>query len=265
MVNNFNTVIGTVNTVKETADKVKETVETVIGTVKTVKDLSEAWKKKPLVADDISCVGAQVVEKLSNIPGIKQSRGTKFKKSTPKFKLKDGTILKTYRNSVGVNYVFLADSSGRMIYGGYVYRRHSDEFKVTLSEIKATFAFSETDTTQTHNKPESRGVETILNIATEWNEQPQMANDISEISTQVIEKLSNTPGISQADGRDFKRATPRFKLKDGTMIRTYKNPVGVDHIFLADSSGKMLFAGYVGWIHSENLEATIAEIKKTFT
>jgi hypothetical protein len=103
-----------------------------------------------------------------------------------------------------------------------------------------------------------------VDITTEWNEQPQVANDISEISTQVIEKLSNTQGIAQADGRDFKRATPKFKLKDGTMIRTYKNPAGVDHIFLADRSGRMLFGGYVGWMHSENLEATIAEIKETF-
>jgi hypothetical protein len=106
--------------------------------------------------------------------------------------------------------------------------------------------------------------EKIVGITQEWNEQPQVANYISEISTQVIEKLSNTPGITQADGRDFKRATPKFKLKDGTIIKTYKNPVGVNHVFLADRSGKMIFGGYVGWMHSGNLETTIAEIKRTF-
>jgi Rieske Fe-S protein len=268
MLNNLsrlNTVIDTVDKVKETADKVKETVDTVIDTVDTVKNLSKGLKKKSLVADDISCVGAQVVEKLSNTPGMIQSRGTKFKKATPKFKLKDGTIIKTYRNSVGVNYVFLADVDGKMIFGGYVYRRHSDEFKITISEIKTIFAASETDTTQATTKPESRGIETRVDITTEVNEQPQVPNDISKVNIQVLEKLVNTPGMTQCRGSHFKEATPNFKLKDGTIIRTYKNSVGVDHVFLADSSGRMLFGGYVGWIHSENLEATIAEIKKTFT
>lgn len=136
--------------------KLKSLENTVDKLIGVAQELTE----KPQVANDISFISTQVVEKLSNIAGIKQSRGTKFKKATPKFKLKDGTILKTYRNSVGVNYVFLADNSGKMIFGGYVYRRHSDGFKVTLSEIKTTFAASETDATeaapQTITKPSGR-------------------------------------------------------------------------------------------------------------
>lgn len=106
--------------------------------------------------------------------------------------------------------------------------------------------------------------DTVINITKELNEKPPVANDISDVNTQVIEKLLNTRGMTQYRGQHFTRATPKFKLKDGTTVKTYKNSARVDHVFLADSSGRMLFAGYVGWIHSENLEATIAEIKRAF-
>jgi hypothetical protein len=68
-----------------------------------------------------------------------QSRGTKFKKATPNFKLKDGTMLRTYRSSIGIEYVFLADSRGRMIFGGYVDWLYSSDLKVTVAEIKRNF------------------------------------------------------------------------------------------------------------------------------
>jgi hypothetical protein len=93
---------------------------------------------------------------------------------------------------------------------------------------------------------------------------PEVSTDISEVNSQIVDKLRNTPGMTQSRGTKFKKATPIFKLKDGTIIKTYKNSVGVDHLFLGDSSGRMLFGGYVGWIHSDDLEATIAEIKRTF-
>ncbi len=135
-------------------DKLK-TIETIIGATGTIigatETLVNATKdlaKKPPVAKDISYVSSQVVEKLSNTPGMTQSRGTKFKKATPNFKLKDGTIIKTYRNSAGVNYVFLANANEEMIFGGYVGWIHSDSLKATIAGIKTAFAASETDTTQ---------------------------------------------------------------------------------------------------------------------
>jgi hypothetical protein len=104
----------------------------------------------------------------------------------------------------------------------------------------------------------------VVDFVKEYTEKPEVANDISNLTTQVVDRLSNTPGMTQAQGTHFKRATPKFKLKDGTIIKTFKNPVGVDHIFLADSRGRMIFGGYVGWIHSEDLKQTVAEIKNKF-
>jgi hypothetical protein len=107
-------------------------------------------------------------------------------------------------------------------------------------------------------------VDLAKDLAKDLNDMPQVANDISDVSTQIIEKLLDTPGMTQYRGIHFKKATPNLKLKDGTIIKTYKNSARVDHVFLADSNGKMLFGGYVGWIHSDDLKTTIAEIKEMF-
>lgn len=105
---------------------------------------------------------------------------------------------------------------------------------------------------------------TVRGIVQDLTGNPPVANDISKVNTQIVEKLLKTPGMTQYRGQHFIKATPKFKLKDGTILKTYKNSARVDHVFLADSNGRMLFAGYVGWIHSDCLEATIAEIKETF-
>lgn len=107
-------------------------------------------------------------------------------------------------------------------------------------------------------------VSIVIGVVQDLTEKPQVASDISDVGTQVVDKILNTPGITQCRGSHFKSATPKFKLKDGTIVKTYKNSVGVNHIFLADSSGKMLFGGYVSWLYSDDLKSTIAEIKETF-
>ncbi|WP_334935766.1 hypothetical protein [Nostoc sp.] len=37
------------------------------------------------------------------------------------------------------------------------------------------------------------------------------------------------------------------------------------HIFLADDKSKMIFGGYVGWIHTKEMNKVIDKIKKEFT
>lgn len=69
------------------------------------------------------------------------------------------------------------------------------------------------------------------------------------ISKSVIKILNGVPGMTIAHHRDFEKAIPIFTLNDGSVVKTYKNPVGVDHVFLANKQGKMIFGGFVGWIH----------------
>lgn len=82
---------------------------------------------------------------------------------------------------------------------------------------------------------------------------------------EVIMILNNVAGMTMAHPRDFEKSRPIFILKDKTVVRTWKNPVGVEHIFLADSKGKMVYGGFVGWVDSENLRIALEEIRQDFT
>lgn len=81
---------------------------------------------------------------------------------------------------------------------------------------------------------------------------------------EVIEILDAVPGMTQAHPRDFKNARAVFRLWDGTVLKTWKNMAGVDHVFLADRNDRMIYGGYVGWIHSAALQQAIERIRQKF-
>ncbi|MDS3860109.1 hypothetical protein RIF25_04750 [Thermosynechococcaceae cyanobacterium BACA0444] len=99
----------------------------------------------------------------------------------------------------------------------------------------------------------------------DWNNPASVSNDISKVSEQVVEFLNRVPGMTQAHSRDFKRATPIFTLRDGSVLKTWKNPVGVNHVFIANKKGEMVFGGFVGWIHAEGLHQALQQIRAKFT
>lgn len=76
----------------------------------------------------------------------------------------------------------------------------------------------------------------------------------------VIHRLQAVPGMTDGHVRDFPRSSTRFHLKNGGTIRTWINPVGVDHVFVADMEGHCLYAGFVGWLHSADLRAALTQI-----
>jgi hypothetical protein len=105
----------------------------------------------------------------------------------------------------------------------------------------------------------------IINEVDEFNEESVIVNDICETAQQVIEILLNVPGMTQAHSRDFHRSQPCIKLKGEIVVRIYKNPLVVQHIFLANTKGEMIFGGFVGWIHSRDLKNAIKIIKEQFS
>ncbi|MGV0028480.1 hypothetical protein [Phormidesmis priestleyi] len=89
--------------------------------------------------------------------------------------------------------------------------------------------------------------------------------ELSEISRTAIAILDAVEGMTPAHHRDFKNAQPSARLCDGTTIRTWKNTVGVDHVFLADYNDRMIYGGFVGWVHAAGLQQAIAQIKRELT
>ena len=70
-------------------------------------------------------------------------------------------------------------------------------------------------------------------------QQLKVANSISKLTEEVIKDLENVPGMTFADERDFKKSRPIFTLRDKTVVRTWKNPLGVEHIFLPDNEDNL--------------------------
>jgi hypothetical protein len=71
--------------------------------------------------------------------------------------------------------------------------------------------------------------------------------------------------MSQCHDRDFKWSRPIFILKDGTVVKTCKNVIGLKHIFLADHHGKLTYGGFVNWIYSDELQKAINKIRRELT
>lgn len=81
---------------------------------------------------------------------------------------------------------------------------------------------------------------------------------------EVIDILERVPGMTRAHHRDFKSSNPIIRLRDGSTVKTWKNPVGVDHVFIADRNDNMVYGGFVGWIHSEGLNSAINRIRRDY-
>lgn len=76
----------------------------------------------------------------------------------------------------------------------------------------------------------------------------------------VIHRLQAVPGITDGHLRDFSKSKILFYLKNGGTVRTWSNLMGVDHVFVADIEGRCLYAGFVGWLHSADLQQALAKI-----
>ena len=91
------------------------------------------------------------------------------------------------------------------------------------------------------------------------------ANNVGNEATEAIRALDQVPGITQASSRDLKASNILFKLRDGTVVSRYKNPIGFEHIFLSNEQGECVYGGYVGWIHNDGLLRTVEEIRQKYT
>jgi hypothetical protein len=104
-------------------------------------------------------------------------------------------------------------------------------------------------------------VETIQRF---WANPPIPVRSEPELSVKLVQHLQSVPGMTDAHWRDFYHSKPCLRFNDGTTIRTWKNPIQVEHVFVADSDGQCLYAGFVGWIHTENLRKALEDIKTEF-
>jgi hypothetical protein len=80
----------------------------------------------------------------------------------------------------------------------------------------------------------------------------------------IIQLLRAVPGMTDAHHRDYRWAKVCSILNDGSRIFTWKNPLQVEHVFVADRHGRCLFGGFVGWVDAPGLQTTIELIQQRY-
>ncbi|MEB3232184.1 MAG: hypothetical protein VKJ64_14335, partial [Leptolyngbyaceae bacterium] len=90
-----------------------------------------------------------------------------------------------------------------------------------------------------------------------------VTRDVSKPTVmQLVNQLQKVQGMTDANKADFSKAHPHIVFRNGITIYTWKNYVGVDHVFIADQSGKCVYGGYVGWIHSKYLQSVLQTLQQ---
>ncbi|GAB4379212.1 MAG: hypothetical protein Kow00121_32910 [Elainellaceae cyanobacterium] len=76
----------------------------------------------------------------------------------------------------------------------------------------------------------------------------------------IVQRLHAVPGITDGHQRDFDKAQVIMKLSNGGTIRRWKSLLGIEHVFVASPDGECLYAGFVGWLHIDDLQQALQEI-----
>ncbi|MBF2027803.1 MAG: lysophospholipase [Oscillatoriales cyanobacterium C42_A2020_001] len=92
---------------------------------------------------------------------------------------------------------------------------------------------------------------------------PSLPDESSpDFSRTLIRRLQSVPGMTDAHERDFAKAEIVLVYDNGVTIRTWKNLMGIDHVFVACPHGQCLYSGFVGWLHAENLRQTLDQLQQ---
>ena len=84
---------------------------------------------------------------------------------------------------------------------------------------------------------------------------------IESYCDRVIRHLQTVPGMTDAHYRGFEKSEAWTLLPNGLVIRTWCNRLNIHHVFLSNSMGDCLFAGFVGWPHTAALYETLWRLR----
>lgn len=77
----------------------------------------------------------------------------------------------------------------------------------------------------------------------------------------IVQRLHAVPGMTDGHRRDFDKARVIMRLTNGGTIRFWRNPFGIDHIFVGSATGDCVYAGFVGWFHAADLQKALQDIQ----
>jgi hypothetical protein len=83
-------------------------------------------------------------------------------------------------------------------------------------------------------------------------------------SEEIIQLFRKVPGMTFAHHKDFPSSELFITCQSGVSVTTWTNLMNFLHVFVADEFGDLIFGGYVGWIHTDDLLACLREIRRRF-
>jgi pimeloyl-ACP methyl ester carboxylesterase len=83
-----------------------------------------------------------------------------------------------------------------------------------------------------------------------------------DFATRLIERLRSLPGMTDAHRRGFDSAQTYLTFKDGITLRTWKNALQIQHVFVSGCQEDCLWSGFVGWLHDRALQEFLVTLQK---
>jgi hypothetical protein len=80
----------------------------------------------------------------------------------------------------------------------------------------------------------------------------------------LVHRLHQIPGMTDGHWRGYQQAQTLLTLADGSSLRVWKNWMGIDHVFVVSPDDRCLYAGFVGWLHSADLEQALQELQAEY-
>ncbi|MCU0537324.1 MAG: lysophospholipase [Hydrococcus sp. Prado102] len=84
----------------------------------------------------------------------------------------------------------------------------------------------------------------------------------ADFATMLIERLRSIPGMTDAHRRGFSSAQTYLTFKSGITLRTWKNSLQIQHVFVGGCQEDCLWGGFVGWLHDRSLQEVLTTFKK---
>lgn len=96
-----------------------------------------------------------------------------------------------------------------------------------------------------------------------WQDQAALSvpSPLETDSDRIIRQLQAIPGMTDAHYRGFDKSELWAILPNGLVLRTWRGPMGIHHVFLSNYRGDCLFAGFVGWPHTAELYKVLWQLR----
>lgn len=83
----------------------------------------------------------------------------------------------------------------------------------------------------------------------------------SEFDEQLVDAILAVRGMTDAHHPPL-RFEGMLRTHTGTTISTGRNLAGVQHVYVSQASGTVLYGGYVGWMHEAGLQRTLKQLQQ---